>query len=293
MNEPAHSSRLSLRQVGLIAAAIVVAVAAGSMLQRRDSPTLQWERWWVAHLANSLPPKAHTSLDIVANSTQIIEDSASNPDVKAMAYMDRAAAYLGQGQIGMSHRDMDSALALKPLRAETVAAIRDERGRMRLAQHNYPGAIADFDIALAASPADLDAYYCRGATFSKTGDYVRALADMNKAIGLFSALRAQMPARPGPSGATTMRFANRVNAGMLETRAAAWRGLGQYANALVDYSGAIQALPGDAKLFSGRGQTYFLNGDWGPGWADLAHAASLSFQGKRPARGNRAVVCAV
>ena len=58
------------------------------------------------------------------------------------------------------------------------------RGLIHYHQHNFRGALNDYDQAVKLSPRDADCYFHRGVMRQEVGDYNRAMEDLNRAIDL-------------------------------------------------------------------------------------------------------------
>ena len=91
------------------------------------------------------------------------------------------------------------------------------RGLAYREQGDYVRAIADYDKAIELQADYAQAYNNRGIVYSVQGDYVRAIADHDKAIEL----------RPNFSGA-------------YNNRGVAYKGQGDYVRAIADYDKAIE-----------------------------------------------------
>jgi tetratricopeptide (TPR) repeat protein len=73
----------------------------------------------------------------------------------------------------------------QPLISRSVtASAYIERGAARFAKGEYERALADFDLAIGADPGHSGAYYNRAITRYRLNDYERDLADFNRAIQL-------------------------------------------------------------------------------------------------------------
>lgn len=70
-----------------------------------------------------------------------------------------------------------------------------ERSDAYYSSGNYERAIADLNIAIEQAPRDVELYVKRGLAFRRTGDYARAVADFDTAIKL----------KPGRASLYTMR----------------------------------------------------------------------------------------
>jgi len=68
--------------------------------------------------------------------------------------------------------------------AGAVGRVHADRGMVLVELERYPEALADFAIALAANPADLDSYHNRGIAFLRLGDAARARADFEHLLSV-------------------------------------------------------------------------------------------------------------
>ena len=98
----------------------------------------------------------------------------------AMAYSNRAAAYLYKGQYDLVMADCNKAIELDP----ELAMAYNNRGAAYATKGELDQAIADFDKAIELAPELAMAYNNRGAAYATKGELDKAIADFDKAIEL-------------------------------------------------------------------------------------------------------------
>jgi tetratricopeptide (TPR) repeat protein len=106
---------------------------------------------------------------------------------------------------------------------------------------------------LTRNPKDAGAYSNRGNAYFRKGEYDRAIADFDQAIGL-----------------------NPKDAGAHSDRGAAYEGKGDNDRALADYTLAININPNFPQAYNNRGRIYDLKGEYDRAIADLSMAISLA-----------------
>jgi tetratricopeptide (TPR) repeat protein len=99
-------------------------------------------------------------------------------------YLARAEARIHLDQPGSARDDYDRALATRVLRPTDRYFAFLGRGYAFLMQSDYPGAIADFDSALAVDPGSLNALMWRGYAHEKAGQVALALDDYERAVAV-------------------------------------------------------------------------------------------------------------
>jgi tetratricopeptide (TPR) repeat protein len=139
-----------------------------------------------------------------------------DPD-NARTYTNRGAAYRKIGRTDRALDDDTSAIRIDPTEPEFF----DNRGLHLAANHDYAGAIADYNQAIKLRP-DPNFLTDRGDAFQATREYDKAIADYDVAL----------KADPKYQRA-------------LNNRGAAWRGKGDRARALQDYAEAVRLDPSD------------------------------------------------
>ncbi|MEC4891398.1 MAG: tetratricopeptide repeat protein [Oscillatoria sp. PMC 1051.18] len=159
--------------------------------------------------------------------------------------------------------------------------------REQVEQGKYAEAIATLSQLIARQPQNAAHYNNRGLLHFKNHQFLQALADYNQAIELDPRLdsaynnRANYYAAVGDLAAAIADYDRALdyNPANLRARinlAIAWRELGIYDLALENLDLALmlgQRYQG--RIYTERGRTYHLRGDWNCAIADYQHALSL------------------
>ena len=124
----------------------------------------------------------------------------------------------------------------------------------------YDRAIADYDQAIGLGGEDAGVYTLRGNAYYKKGQYGRAIADFDQTIGL------------DPNYAFAYSF-----------RGNAYLKTGQHDRAIADYDRAIQLGVEDAETYYNRGSAYQTKGQYDRAIADFDKAIELNPQYAAPA----------
>ena len=119
---------------------------------------------------------------------------------------------------------------------------------------NYVRAIADYNKAISLNPDNAVAYYDRGLAYHGKDNYVRAIADYDKALSL------------APDYAPAH-----------DSRRRAYEQVEQYESALEDYDKAIGVQPDTAYLIYGRGLVHTKLGNDTEARRDFLKALDLGF----------------
>ncbi|MCI0339960.1 MAG: serine/threonine-protein kinase [Planctomycetales bacterium] len=114
----------------------------------------------------------------------------------------------------------------------------NNRGTLRQAQGDSPGALEDYDSAIRVNPRQATAHVNRGGIRYARGDLAGALEDYERALHL----------NPGYAKAWNSRGALR-------------QARGDVAGAIEDYSRAVELEPGYAKAWFNRGMARHARGD--------------------------------
>jgi tetratricopeptide (TPR) repeat protein len=96
------------------------------------------------------------------------------------AFLIRASAYCGKGELDKALTDLDNAIRLDP---GSTGAYR-QRGSVHIAAGQIASAAADFTAAIRIAPEDSRAYLGRANCFSRQQQYDKALSDIDAAIKL-------------------------------------------------------------------------------------------------------------
>ncbi|HEY5930935.1 MAG TPA: caspase family protein [Burkholderiales bacterium] len=131
------------------------------------------------------------------------------------------------------------------------------RGWAYSGKGDYDRAIADYNQAMGLHPNYALAYNNRGLAYYHKGDYDRSIIDYSQAI------------RIDPQPKSTARI------NVYKNRGHAYRMKGDYDRAIADYSEAIRLDPKDAPAFSNRADAYRTKGDISRALADYSEAMRL------------------
>jgi tetratricopeptide (TPR) repeat protein len=164
-----------------------------------------------------------------------------------------------QGRLAEALRVLDQAVQRFPTSGPVYAA----RARVHASQGNVKNAVADATRATELAPRDPGCWTTRGLILAGQEAWARAEQDFDKALSL-----KEDPSSLGLRG--RCRFM-----------------LGRYAQALADYSLALQSLPEDRSLWDFRGETYGALGQWDKAVSDYTQAVRL-VPTHAPYRRNRA-----
>jgi sterol desaturase/sphingolipid hydroxylase (fatty acid hydroxylase superfamily)/Tfp pilus assembly protein PilF len=200
----------------------------------------------------------------------------------ALAYANRAAALLQQGEPGRAVEDCDRAVGIAPRLAVAYA----NRGGAFLNQGDNERAVADCTRAVELDPTLALAYANRGGAFLKKRDAERALSDCDRALALDPGLVVAHLTRAGARLAQgdalgAVRECDRVVQLDPEmTTAYMLRGMVQVSlrhleQARQDFSRAITLNPKLASAYVNRGAVGFSMGDLDRVMADCTHAVEL------------------
>lgn len=117
----------------------------------------------------------------IVNPAQSLPEPDPNWQPKTVGeFLARGFTRLKLHQFEQAKADAEQALILDP---ESVLA-RFLHGRAAYDEHDYPGAIEDFDKVIPARPDWAEAYRYRGLAYSYYGQHQRAVPDYQKAIQL-------------------------------------------------------------------------------------------------------------
>jgi tetratricopeptide (TPR) repeat protein len=172
---------------------------------------------------------------------KLIDSHRLRGSALADAYVGRAMAQAGKRDFARAVADLDAALLLRPGKAADIAL----RGVYRYQGGDRSGAIADYSRALSIAP-DGDTYANRGVSYLDLNDFPAAVQDFRLALEIHP-----------------------DSAAYLLRRGLAWRGLGQYARAVDDFSAAIARGPVEEQTWCDRGISLFYAARFDAAIADL------------------------
>jgi tetratricopeptide (TPR) repeat protein len=146
----------------------------------------------------------------------------------AEAYNNRGIARHATGDVSGALNDFDKALEIHPRYAEALS----NRATSRQALGDPHGALADFDQALSIRPDYAEAYFGRASARLARKDLDGAILDCDQALQLI----------PPQAAAPVYHLRGGARAGQL-----------RFADAIADYSRAIEIDPGFCMAFISRG----------------------------------------
>jgi tetratricopeptide (TPR) repeat protein len=174
--------------------------------------------------------------------------------VMAEAYSGRAYARQARGDLAGALADYSRAIDLKSDSAEPYGG----RARARQAKGDLDGALGDYDRAIELQPYFAEVYVGRGSVKRTKGDLDGALADYTKAVELKPDLaeaykiRGNIKLEKGDMAEAT----GDLPQASLSLRIAKGE-MGDFTNALADFSQAIKLNPADAEAYHTRGFLYY------------------------------------
>jgi tetratricopeptide (TPR) repeat protein len=185
------------------------------------------------------------------------------PTLAAASYLERAMAFLGQGEFNRAIAESTRAVELDP----TLALAFINRGHAHRKQGELDLAIADLTNAIELDPTLKSGFHNRGTAHLQQGQLDFAIADLTKAIELQPDFAFAYPDRAQAlleRGDDRAALADAEKAIELEPRLASGyyvRGLvlaqlGRDDSALVDYSKAIELLPDYFDAMEARSRLY-------------------------------------
>lgn len=187
----------------------------------------------------------------------------------AVAYNNRAAAYVRQNQLDLALEGIDKAIALDP---KYVAAY-NNRGQVMILQKKYPEAIAAYTKTIQLKPEYPNAYFDRGHVYYLQQDYDRALIDYTKAIELNPAFAEAYNGRgelltdlgltqKAMTDIETSIVLNPNNPNFYINRANLLTMMNQFDVAMKDYERVIQMNPKSAPAYHNRGVLFAIKRDF-------------------------------
>jgi len=175
----------------------------------------------------------------------------------------RAHGYARKGDYANALSDYDRLLKDSPSYVEAHIG----RGIVHNLMKDFDLAIADYDKAATLDPDNPELYYNRAISLEQKGDYQQALADYKHAISIdkydvdSKISRALLFARLGYSNDAVNELTNAFDgvspaAFYYFRRGEAWEEIGNYENALADFSALISLTPNSTVGFHLRGHLF-------------------------------------
>jgi tetratricopeptide (TPR) repeat protein len=154
-------------------------------------------------------------------------------------------------------------------------------------QRDYDRAFADAEESIGRNPADSNGFLLRANTLTRTARHTRALADFDEAIrispnnaiayanrcGALVAVGHDLQAAVSDCDKALQLMPHMNDA--LSNRGFAYLKLGQFDQAIVDFSAVIARSPGYYLALYGRGVAKRKKGDIGADEADISAARAL------------------
>jgi tetratricopeptide (TPR) repeat protein len=203
------------------------------------------------------PYKNVAALDDRIGACTLIIDGRAPPAKLAQALFARGVAYLDKKQC-------DAAIADLERGRDIVASKKDGTHNNFLiwlgfywqyCKGDYDQALAVLDDATRIFPRDPSAFNVRSQVYTEKGNYVQALANINRAIALVNN--------------------DQNRASTYNGRAGIWKKMGEYEKSLADYGVAIRLMPKNPKYYANRGETWRLTGNLERALADQDRAIVL------------------
>src|SRR3954464_12755476 len=116
--------------------------------------------------------------DAIAACTRAIKSGTYNGKTLALAYSNRGVEWKAKGDLAKAVADFDEAIKADP--AQSAAF--NNRGIAYAAMASYDKAIADYDAAIKLNPDYASALNNRGLAYFNNGQHQRAITDYDAAI---------------------------------------------------------------------------------------------------------------
>jgi len=217
----------------------------------------------------------------IASCTRLLDAGGLAAADRAMAYANRAGAYVGKGDREHAFADANEAIRIDPKNA--VAYVNRAASYQGLADDR---AIADSSEAIRLNPKMAMAYANRAGAHLRKGDFDLALADASEAIRLDSSNDIAFNNRAAAyfgKGDNDHAITDYSRAIVLKPKAPEYVGRRagvflekkDFSHAAADYSRAIDLDPKNADFYGDRGLSYLRNDEFDRAIADFTQAASL------------------
>ena len=242
-------------------------------------------RLWVLTFRSSTesaPANEPTFLAIASSFRPTEPPVEEEPILAAASYLERAVAFLREGEFNRAIAESTRAVQLDP----TLALAFISRGSAQKMQGELDPAIADLTTAIELDPTLKSAFHSRGSVYLQQGQLDPAIADLTKAIELQPDFAFAYPDRAEAhfeQGKYTAALADAEKAIELQpdlapgyyARGLALAELGRDDQALADYSKAIELDPDYFEAISARFNFHRLRKDGDAALADIARLIEL------------------
>jgi tetratricopeptide (TPR) repeat protein len=184
----------------------------------------------------------------LAACSRLIEDRASPPDQKALAYRFRGRTRVEAGALEAAIADLDAAIRLAPSDSQAFVF----RAQARLGRGDVEGAVADYAEVVRLRPRSPVGYSGRGHAHLVKGRAMEAVADFSEAIRL------------SPASASAHN-----------NRGLAYKAAGDLPRAVEDFTAAVMLNPIYALAYTNRGYAFEAQGRKAEAVADFRSALLL------------------
>ncbi len=166
-----------------------------------------------------------------------------------------------------------------------------DRAQQALRAQDYDRAALEASLFILLNPSYSRGYYLRGVIYAQTGDYARALADLDRAaafpapdtalsVSLYS-IRSLLHAQQGDAEAALADLNTGIEvvpdaAVLFVSRADLYAAVDELDAALADYDRALELDDGLAAAYGGRGRVYLRRDDLPAALADYDRALELN-----------------
>lgn len=234
-------------------AALVMAIGIGPFAatpvpaQKRGAPDA----------CKSGPYSNTAALDERIAACTLIIDGTAPPAKLVQALFVRGVAYFDKKQCDAALADLERGRDVTPSKKDgTYINFLIWLGfYWQYCKGDYDQALVVLDDAARIMPRDPAAFNVRSQVYTEKGNYVQALADINRAMSLVNN--------------------DQNRASTYNGRAGIWKKLGEYEKSLADYSAAIRLMPKNPKYYANRGEAWRLTGNLERALADQDRAIVL------------------
>jgi tetratricopeptide (TPR) repeat protein len=226
--------------------------------------------------------RGNDALGILLYSSAIKDPNLPKPDL-AIAYFNRAEAYMADGEYDSAIADYNQLLQMNPNDPEVFYS----RGEANRAKGDKDQAIADLTQAIKLDPNYAWAYCNRGNAYRAKGDYAQAMNDYNHAIQLnsrdaglyYNRGNAYKNMADDDHAIADFDAAIKIDSKYVVAyynRGTSYRNKGDLDHAIADYSAALRLDPKISKGYYNRANAYWAKGDLDNALADYTQTVQLT-----------------